>query len=71
MEQTEFDRRRSAQKKALKMVDGKPVVNVIDLVERLLQIEDPGLPVVVLVGTRQFPVAFVCADDENNVQIGI
>lgn len=71
MDQKEFELRRLSQKKSLKLVDGKPVVKVIDLVESLLQIEDPGLPVVVQVGTWRFPVAFVCADDENNVQIGI
>lgn len=70
MEQTEFDRRRTAQKKALKAVDEKPIVKVIDLVDLLL-LENPGLPVVVQVGSRQFSIACVFADDENVLHIGI
>ena len=70
MDQNDFETRRSAQKRALKSVDEKPIVKVIDLVELLL-LENPGLPVVVQVGTRQFPIAYVRADDENNIQIGI
>ena len=71
MDKNEFETSRAAQKKALKAVDEKPVVKVIDLVELLL-LENPGLPVVVQVGTRQFPIAYVRADDdENNIQIGI
>jgi len=71
LEQTEFDRRRIAQKKALKAINEKPIVKVIDLVELLL-LENPGLPVVVQVGSWQFPIAYIRAnDDENVVQIGI
>jgi len=70
MEQSEFEASRSAQKKALKSVDEKRIVKAIDLIELLLM-EEPGLPIVVQVGTRQFPIAFVCADDDDNIQIGI
>ena len=71
LEQTEFDKRRIAQKRALKAVGEKPVVKVIDLVELLL-LENPGRPVVVQVGSWQFPVAYVSADnDENIIRIGI
>lgn len=70
MDQNEFETRRSAQKRALKAVNEKPIVKVIDLVELLL-LENPGLPVVVQVGSWQFPIAYVRADDENNIQIGI
>ena len=71
MDQKEFETSRAAQKKALKAIDEKPIVKVIDLVELLL-LENPGLPVVVQVGSWQFPIAYVRADDdENNIQIGI
>jgi len=71
MDQKEFEMRRIALKRALKAVDEKPIVKVIDLVELLLM-ENPGLPVVVQVGTRQFPIAFVLADDDETViEIGI
>ncbi len=71
MEQTEFDRRRSAQKKALKSVDGKSIVKVIDLVEILL-LKNPGLPVVLRIGSWQFPIAYVSVDDDEAViEIGI
>ncbi|GAJ08263.1 unnamed protein product [marine sediment metagenome] len=70
MDQEEFETRRSAQKKALKAIDEKPIIKVIDLVELLL-LENPGRPVVVQVGTRQFPIAYVRADDEDNIQLGI
>ena len=70
MDQKEFETRRSAQKRALKSVDEKPIVKVIDLVEILLG-ENPSLPVVLQVGSWQFPIAYVRADDENNIQIGI
>lgn len=71
MDQKEFETRRSAQKKALKSVDEKPIVKVIDLVEILL-LENPGLPVVLQVGSWQFPIAYVRADDDENVvEIGI
>ena len=65
MDQKEFETRRIAQKRALKSVGKQPIVKVIDLVELLL-LENPGLPVVVQVGSWQFPVACVCADDEEN-----
>jgi len=71
MQQNEFEMRRMALKRALKAVDEKPIVKAIDLVEILLG-ENPGLPVFVQVGTRQFPIAYVRADDDEAViQIGI
>jgi len=71
MDQNDFETRRSAQKRALKAIDEKPIAKVIDLVEILLE-ENPGLPVFVQVGSQQFPIAYVRADDdENNIQIGI
>lgn len=71
MDQHEFETRRSAQKRALESVDEKPIVKVIDLVEILL-LENPGLPVVLQVGSWQFPIAYVRADDDENVvRIGI
>jgi len=71
MDQKEFEISRAAQKKALKAINEKPVVKVIDLVELLL-LENPSLPVVMQVGSWQFPIAYVRADDdENNIQIGI
>ena len=71
MEQKEFEKRRSAQKKALKSVDEKPIVKTIDLVEILIG-ENPSLPVVLQVGSWQFPIAYVRADDDENViRIGI
>ena len=71
MDRNEVETRRSAQKRSLKAVDEKPIVKVIDLVELLL-LENPSLPLVVQVGSWQFPVACVCADDEeNNIRIVI
>lgn len=71
MDRNEFETSRAAQKKALKAINEKPIVKVIDLVELLL-LENPGLPVVVQVGSWQFPIAYVRADDDENVvQIGI
>ncbi len=71
MDQKEFETRRSAQKRALESVDEKPIVKVIDLVEILLG-ENPSLPVVLQVGNWQFPIAYVRADDDENIiRIGI
>lgn len=71
MDQKEFETRRSAQKQALKAVDEKPIVKVIDLVEKLLR-ENPSLPVIIQVGSWQFPIAYVRADDDESIlQIGI
>jgi len=71
MNQNDFEISRAAQKKAIKAINEKPIVKTIDLVELLL-LENPGLPVVVQVGTRQFPVAYVRADgEENNIRIVI
>ncbi len=71
MDQKEFETRRSSQKRALKAAGEKPIVKVIDLVEILLG-ENPGLPVVLQVGSWQFPIAYVRADDDEAViQIGI
>jgi len=71
MDQREWEARLAAQKRALKALDEKPMVKAIDLVEMLLR-ENPSLPVVVQIGTHQFPIACVqLDDDENNIQIGI
>jgi len=65
MDQSDFEKRRAAQKRTLKAMDKKPMVKVIDLVEMLLQ-EEPSLPVVVQIGTHQFPILYVRADDDEN-----
>ena len=71
MQQNEFEARRAAQKRALKAVDEKPIVKAIDLVEILLG-ENPSLPVVLQVGSWQFPIAYIRADDDETViRIGI
>ncbi|MBA7528323.1 hypothetical protein ES705_20506 [subsurface metagenome] len=71
MDQREFEASRTAQKRALKSVDERPIAKAIDLVELLL-LENPSLPVIVQVGSWQFPIAYVRADDDENViEIGI
>ena len=71
MQQNEFETRRSAQKKALKAVGERPIVKTIDLVEMLLE-ENPSLPVVLQIGSWQFPIVYVSADgDESILRIGI
>lgn len=70
MDRREFERRRSAQIRALKAVDEKPTMKVIDLVEMLLT-ENPSLPVIVQQGTRQLRIVSVRADSQNNVQIQV
>lgn len=68
MDQDQFDRCRAAQIKALKAMDEKSAVKVIDLVEMLLR-ENPTLPVFMRVGTEQVPVSYVQADTKT-IQIG-
>ena len=70
MDQKDFERRKAAQIKALKAMNEKPMIKVIDLVEMLLE-ENPSLPMVIQIGTYQFPITSVCADDENNVQLHV
>ncbi len=70
MQQKEFERRRSAQIKALKAVDEKPIMKVIDLVEMMLT-ENPSSPVVVREGNRQLRIVSVRADSQNNVQLHV
>ncbi|MBA7480310.1 hypothetical protein ES707_15761 [subsurface metagenome] len=70
MEKKEFEKRRSAQLNALKLVDQKPGVRVIELIELLLS-ENPGLPVVVQVGSKQYSIACVFVDDKGVLRICI
>jgi hypothetical protein len=68
MLQSEFEQRRAANMRALLPASKKPNIKVIDLVEKILY-QNPSLPVVIQIGTQQFPIESVDVDDKNRVCI--
>ena len=68
LEQKEFDGRKAANIRAVKLMIEKPALKVIELVEILLE-QEPGLPVVLQDGSWQFPIIAAVADAENGVRL--
>ena len=68
MFQSEFEKHRAAQKKALFIFDKKPDMKVIDLTELLLG-QDPSLTVVIQVGGRKYSIDDVSAGIGGSILI--
>ena len=68
MLQSEFEKRRKANLKALSILDKKSDLKVIDLVESL-QLFDPSSPVVIQAEVQRYSIETVGVDIDGRVQI--
>lgn len=68
MRKKEFDKRRTANIRALELMAEKPALKVIELVEILLE-QDRNLAVVVNVEGRELSIISVLTGGENNVRL--
>ena len=68
MLQSEFEKRRKANLKALSILDKKSDLKVIDLVESL-QLFDPSLPVVIKTKEQRYSIESVGVGIDGRVQI--
>lgn len=68
MLQSEFEKRRKANLKALSILDKKSDLKVIDLVESL-QLFDPSSPVVIQSEVQRYSIETVGVDIDGRVQI--
>ncbi len=70
LEQKEFDDRKAANLRAVKLMIETPALKVIELVETLLE-QNPGLPVTVQDGNRQLRIDSVTVDFIKGVQLHV
>ncbi len=70
LEQKEFDGRKAANIRAVKLMIEKPALKVIELVETLLE-QNPGLPLTVQDGNRQLRIDSVTVDFIKGVQLHV
>jgi len=68
MLQSEFEKRRKANLKALSILDKKSDLKVIDLIESL-QLFDPSSPVVIQAEVQRYSIETVGMDIDGRVQI--
>ena len=68
MLQSEFEKRRKANLKALSILDKKSYLKIIDLVESL-QLFDPSSPVVIQAEVQRYSIETVGVDIDGRVQI--
>lgn len=68
MLQSEFEKRRKANLKAMSILDKKSDLKVIDLVESL-QLFDPSSPVVIQSEVQRYSIETVGVDIDGRVQI--